>query len=168
MIRVLGEDDLDAWLSLRLDALLRHPENFLTSHAEVSARPRSAHVARLQSGAIWGAFDGDTLTGMIACDRLRTPGTEHRAQITSFYVAPDHRGGGQGRRLLEFVSTGMEGQGVVQLELQVAVENTSAIRFYEAAGFQRFGTFPRQVVRDGRCESDYFMVRFLDGWRADA
>ncbi|MEM5469593.1 GNAT family N-acetyltransferase [Celeribacter marinus] len=167
-IRELSPKDVNIWLPLRLEALERLPENFLTSLETEIARPKSDQEARLANGCFWGGFKNDTLCGIIAMDQNMDDGCRHRGEITSFYVCADARGTGLGRAMLDHVSGIAAANGILQLELQVARTNTQAIRFYEAAGYVTFGTLPRQVLRERGAETDLFMVRFLDGFQDHA
>ena len=44
----------------------------------------------------------------------------------------------------------------------VAVGNTPAIRLYQKAGFEIYGTEPRALFVNGRYIDEHMMVRFLD------
>ncbi len=62
------------------------------------------------------------------------------AQILDVAVAPDQRGRGVARRLMERAIQVAMGQGAEALALEVRASNTAAITLYERLGFVRTGT----------------------------
>ncbi len=49
----------------------------------------------------WGAFEGETLRGMVGLERERRSKTRHKAKVVGMYVAPEVVGQGVGRALLD-------------------------------------------------------------------
>jgi GNAT superfamily N-acetyltransferase len=70
---------------------------------------------------VWGAWDGDTLAGVIAF---------RDGWIDQLYILPGHQGRGAGRALLEIA---MKQQKAVRL--WTFQKNAGARRFYERSGF---------------------------------
>lgn len=70
---------------------------------------------------LWGAFDGDTMTGVIAF---------HDDWIEQLYVLPEAQGQGVGTELLDVAKRASE-----RLQLWTFQRNAQARRFYEARGF---------------------------------
>jgi GNAT superfamily N-acetyltransferase len=70
---------------------------------------------------LWGAFDGDVMTGVIAF---------HDDWIEQLYVLPEAQGRGVGTQLLDSAKRASE-----RLQLWTFQRNTRARRFYEARGF---------------------------------
>ena len=62
------------------------------------------------------------------------------AEIKSMFVAPEARGRGIGRKVLEAIEAAVRGR-VSELRLETGVKQLPAIRLYEAAGFRRRGPF---------------------------
>jgi GNAT superfamily N-acetyltransferase len=71
--------------------------------------------------AVWGAFDGDAMVGMLAF---------REAWIDQLYVLPGAQGGGVGTELLRVAQEAMG-----QIQLWTFQRNARARRFYEARGF---------------------------------
>jgi putative acetyltransferase len=65
---------------------------------------------------------------------------DRTAEIKSMFVAPEARGCGIGRRVLEAIETAVRGR-VSALRLETGVKQLAAMRLYEAAGFRRRGPF---------------------------
>ena len=62
-----------------------------------------------------------------------------KAFIHSFRVRPAYRNAGLGRRLLENAETDLLRRGFGTVSLNAALDNSAAIRFYERAGYERYG-----------------------------
>ena len=71
--------------------------------------------------ALWGAFDGDTMIGVIAF---------HDDWIEQLYVLPEAQGRGVGTELLDVARRASE-----RLQLWTFQRNVQARRFYEARSF---------------------------------
>jgi GNAT superfamily N-acetyltransferase len=70
---------------------------------------------------LWGAFDGDLMTGIIAF---------RDGWIDQLYVLPDAQGRGAGTELLQVAQNASD-----RLQLWTFQRNEKARRFYEARGF---------------------------------
>ena len=62
------------------------------------------------------------------------------AEVKSMFVAPEARGRGIGRKILEAIETAVRGR-VSALRLETGIEQLPAIRLYETAGFHHRGPF---------------------------
>lgn len=60
-----------------------------------------------------------------------------RGWVGGFGIAPDHRGRGLGRRLIQETIAGARAAGIRELQLEVITTNSAAIRTYERASFVR-------------------------------
>lgn len=75
----------------------------------------------------------------LACGAFQLHG-DSSAEIKSMFVAPEARGRGIGRKVLEAIEAAVCGR-VSALRLETGVKQLPAIRLYEAAGFRRRGPF---------------------------
>jgi putative acetyltransferase len=75
----------------------------------------------------------------VACGAWQLHG-DGSAEVKSMFVAPEARGRGIGRRVLETIEAAVRGR-VATLRLETGVRQVAAIRLYEAAGFRRRGPF---------------------------
>jgi RimJ/RimL family protein N-acetyltransferase len=166
----IDESRLEKCWQLRLRALRDHPDAFGQPYAEAAAK--SAEAIRTSYDTFWNfrdnrVFGAIVTTGEIAGmtgiagwyrDKMR-----HRVDIWGVYVAPEHRGTGLSRRLLDAaIGYSRTIEGVLQVHLQVVSTNTSAVRAYERAGFRRWGRMPRADIIDGIAYDNDFMVLILD------
>ncbi|HSH89420.1 MAG TPA: GNAT family N-acetyltransferase, partial [Ramlibacter sp.] len=98
----------------------------------------------------WGAFEGDTLCGMVGLERERRAKNRHKGTVIGMYVSQEYFGTGMGKALLDALLDGARELGLELLVLTVTEGNTVATNFYEAAGFRSFGIEPRAIKVDGR------------------
>ena len=77
------------------------------------------------------------------------------------YVAPEAKGRGTGRALLDTLMAQARAAGFELLVLTVTEGNTSAIRLYERAGFRSFGLEPLAIKVGGRAFSKNHMYLHL-------
>jgi ribosomal protein S18 acetylase RimI-like enzyme len=152
LIRLLAPADAAAFRALRLQGLREHPEAFTSSHDEDVQQPAAIAAARLADPlqSFWGAFDGDTLAGIVGLERSRRAKARHKAAVVGMYVAPAQSGHGLGRALLDALLAQARAEGLQSLVLTVTEGNSRAQRLYESVGFRAFGTEPHAIVVDGR------------------
>ena len=163
MIRRLAPPDAAEFRALRLEALAAHPAAYGSTVADWERAPLADFAAWLERSLVFGAFDADSLIGVAALDRERGGNARHRALVTAVYVRAAARRRGIASGLLAMLAETARGDGVLQLELHVAVDNPAAIAAYEATGFRRFGIVPRAIRSEGRFVDEHLMVWFLDG-----
>jgi len=156
--RVLTAADAAAWRAIRLRALREHPEAFLVSVEEEERRPERATWADPED-AILGAFDGAAIVGTVGFARERFAKTRHKAVIWGVYVAPEARGRGVGRRLLDGAVARISGwPAIEQVCLSVSASSAAARALYAAAGFVTWGVEPQAMLVDGRRNDEEHMV----------
>jgi ribosomal protein S18 acetylase RimI-like enzyme len=167
LIRCLTSADAAAFQELRLQGLQESPTAFSSSFEEECDRPLDVVAAKIapEAGrAVFGAFDGDDLVGLIGVGIDGGRKLAHKRRIWGMYVAPSHRGRGIAKRLmmqaLEFAAAI---RGVRQVTLGVNAGNTAARRLYESAGFEVYGLEPAAILIDGEPHDEMWMIRRLDG-----
>ena len=162
IIRRLTADDLADWRDIRLEALQRLPEAFLTTFAE-ERQKKDADVSKmLDQGCVLGAYSDRDLAAVLSLDPETRTALAHRAWINAVYVRPDWQGSGAAHQLLNAAIIQAKVRGIVQLELYVACDNPHAIRFYERAGFVLAGRMPRAVRLADRYQDDLHYVLKID------
>ena len=164
-IRELTAADAEIFRALRLRALQEEPEAFGSSWEEENARPLAQTIARLQTEGMtaFGARDADGhLVGMVRLFRHDGVKVSHKADIISMYVAPEARGRGVGRMLMEAaIERARATPGVEQLLLAVNATNTPARNLYLTLGFEPFGREPLALKIGDRYYDEELMALFL-------
>jgi ribosomal protein S18 acetylase RimI-like enzyme len=163
LVRPLVESDFGAWWRLRLRMLKEHPEAFGGSYEEAIAAGDAPQRERFlqPESFIVGAFDGDELTGVVGCVQQRLAKMRHKAFIWGVYVAPEARGRGVGRALMEAaIARAREWPELQQIHLAVVTTNEAARRLYRSLGFQAYGLEPAALKVDGRdLDEEHMLLR---------
>ncbi|WP_245626915.1 GNAT family N-acetyltransferase [Aestuariivita boseongensis] len=160
--RILTPADQPQWREIRLEALERFPEAFLTTADEQRRRAASDDRAQLAQGRWRGLFHGQDLIGIGALIPMAYAAAAHRFEIGALYVSEVHWGTDAAQSFLNALEAEARQKGALQLELSVAANNPRAIRFYERNGFERMGIQPRAIIVDGVGQDDFFYVKMLD------
>jgi GNAT superfamily N-acetyltransferase len=153
-VRKLNGDDAAAYRAVRLRALREHPEAFGATPEQFEQRTLEQIAASLVPSplgfALGGFLDG-TLVGLAGLGRAEAEKLRHRAGVYQMYVAPEARGLGLGRLLLDAViAEAHQLEGLEELTLAVTVGNTAAETLYRTAGFVPSHREPRYIKLDGR------------------
>ncbi|HEY0295442.1 MAG TPA: GNAT family protein [Bordetella sp.] len=161
-IRRLAPDDAPALRDLRLDALSEAPHAFGSSLAEEQAMDLDG-FRQWTSGkesALFGAFVGGHLAGMVGMTRQPRSKMRHKAYIWGMYIEPGQRGLGLGGRLLEAaLASAAALPGLRQVQLSVNAGNAPAIALYERAGFREYGREPEALCVAGALYDEILMAR---------
>lgn len=161
-IRKLDREDAETWASLRREALEAHPLAFGASLPEDPNLLVESVLPRLTSNedsAVFGAFVGDSLIGIVGV--RRNPGLKerHKAWIWGMYVTPASRRHGAGELLLRTaIHQARSWTGVEQIHLAVSEVAQEARRLYEQHGFQVWGREPRALCWEGHYADESHMV----------
>ena len=173
-VRPLGAPDAATFQAFRLRALREAPEAFGSTYDEEAGLPLET-VAGLLAPAdgppqvVLGAFSGgipdrEGLVGMVVCHRERRAKARHTASIGGMFVAPEARGLGVGRALLERVIAEARGwEGVEKLTLTVVERATAARALYHAVGFRPYGREPDSLRQDGVRDTVEYLALDLVG-----
>ena len=153
LVRRLTALDAPSLRRLRLDALVETPESFGSSYEEehtLTLDDIQGWVTPQDDSAMFGVFMGDDLVGIIGVGRQRKLKMRHKAHIWSVYVAPEQRGRGLGRLLLQAaIAHARTMRGIRQVQLSVTSNNTSAAALYAGLGFVEYGR-----EREALCVND--------------
>lgn len=113
-------------------------------HGFDQARARVALTALLRDanlGRAWLIFDSDTPDGdaavgyVVLCFGYSLEWLGRDAFVDEFFLLPEYRGHGWGRRTMEFVEDAARAAGVRTLHLEAMRENDAAQKIYGKMGF---------------------------------
>ncbi|MBN1430287.1 MAG: GNAT family N-acetyltransferase [Anaerolineae bacterium] len=151
-VRLICADDAAALVSLRREALETDPLSFVASledERDFSLEFVRHILAHPQEQAVFGAFDGERLIGMVGLYRETKLKRCHLGSIWGMYVTPEARGKGAGHALLDMAIRCAHEWGLDQLQLGVTDIALAARHLYEAAGFRSWGCEPRALRWEG-------------------
>lgn len=135
-VRRVVADEVDAMRDLRLRALQDAPLAFGSTYASEAAFERELWVQRTRENAAGErsvAFVVEPWAGMaVGAMHDDEPGVAH---LYGTWVAPDARGAGAGRALVEAVIGWATERGATRLETAVEESNAAASALYARAGF---------------------------------
>lgn len=161
-IRRLSSADAAAFQRVRLRGLAESPAAFASSHAEEAGTAQEVVAQRLaprDDSAVFGAFDGGQLIGLIGIRRESMAKLRHKAALWGMYVAPEARRTGAGRALVaQALAFARDELGVRQVNLGVNSANHAAIALYRAAGFEIYGTERASLMIDGQAVDEHHMA----------
>ena len=152
LVERLGEEDWVAFREVRLRSLLDSPDAFGSTYGEESSQTERAWrdwtAGRWRGGtavvlAVRGG-DGAVVGTATGAEFDAEPGVAH---LYAMWVAPDARGAGVGRGLVDAVVAWARDRGCGRLVLSVTETNETARGFYEACGFVDTGE--RRTLRAG-------------------
>lgn len=165
-IRRLLPADAGAFQDLRLRGLLESPTAFGSSYEEEVDRSIPAIAASLAEGTgrnMFGALIDNQLVGVVGVGREPALKQLHRGFIRSMYVAPQARGRGIGKALMqEAVHFARAMPGLRQLTLTVTAGNSAALATYKGFGFKVYGTAPAALQVQGIYYDEIQMVYHLE------
>ncbi len=165
VIRRLTQDDLPAYRPVRLAALRDHPEAFGSSFEEEQGCAPRADMARLIAGPpgiTLGGFVAGRLVGtasLMVSPRIKQL---HKGHVSAVYVAPEWRGSGLARGLLDGIVAYARTGGLISLTLSVSIGNEPARRLYVRAGFRGYGVEPRSLRIGATLVDEELMALALD------
>ena len=160
-VRVIRDDEWEAYREVRLRALREAPYAFGTTYEEASRRDEGTwrkFTARLAAQAESTGFvldRGDGQMGGLVTVRFDLEGAgrggagEDAAEVNQMWLDEDLRGQGNAERLLHACEEVTRARSVNRVVLWVEDENPRAARVYERCGYRRTGvTEPNE--RGGR------------------
>jgi len=126
-----------------------------TGWRKVLADPAARVAVAEQTGQV---------TGFVSHGPCREAGAPpSRGEIMALYAAPAVWGQGHGRALLAHALAQLQADGFQSVWLWVLAGNQRAIRFYEAAGFQRVAGSETALALGGRQVDEVAYLRPLPG-----
>ena len=163
-VRMLKPEDAEQFQSLRLRGLAECPAAFASSYEEEARDSNEIVSQRLNPGgdrAVFGAFDGETLVGLLGVRREGLTKLAHKAYMWGMYVVPEHRRAGVGESLVREVLQHAQELGVRQVNLGVNTGNVAALKLYTKLGFTTYGVERDFLFHDGKFYDEYQMVCVL-------
>ncbi len=147
IVRRIRSGEGAALRAIRLASLLDEPSAFSSTHAEEAAESDQFWAERAEGAAagdvsayFFAETEGGELVGMVGAYRPSPTEPTHR-EIVSMWTAPEARGQGLGRRLVDEAVAWAQSTDAETIGLWVTEGNDAAVRLYERCGFARTGDF---------------------------
>lgn len=145
-IEQLGPDDWQEFREIRLRALADAPTAFGVTLADAEDQPDGTWRARLDQGdPVLAVRDEGALVAMGG--GWRPPEDPDRVMVWGMWTAPEARGRGHARALLDRLVGDARARGVSTVELHVTEGNDGARKLYEDFGFVPTGQW--EPLREG-------------------
>ncbi|MEN5033696.1 GNAT family N-acetyltransferase [Pseudomonas sp. TWI929] len=167
IVRPITAGDWRPYRELRLKALRESQDAFASTYELESAREddeweaRIAAVASSKSAQAFFAVKRNEICGLVWCKASDVEADV--VEIFQMWVAPDARGFGVGRALLERALSWARGYGAQRVRLGVTVADSPAMRLYKASGFQPVGI--PELLREGSVLMSQAMELNLGSYR---
>ncbi len=165
-IRTITPDDAEDYRAIRLQALKDNPEAFGGSYEESVERTVADMRTRLETHTadnfILVAVIDEKMVGTVGLVRQSFLKMRHKAIIWGMYVAPETRGSGIGRALMnDVIIRARQLPDLEQLSLTVVTDNTAARQLYLSFGFEIYGLERHALKLGERYLDEEYMVLFL-------
>jgi RimJ/RimL family protein N-acetyltransferase len=169
LVRVLNENDVDSYWTLRLESLEREPHAFgesATEHREKTSEEIRSRLGLNSAGGsfVVGAFEDGRLVGTAGFFRRQNEKEKHKGGIWGVYVTETARSKGLGRKLLTSVLAMARTQpGLERVNLTVAKNQTAARQLYSSLGFESIGC-EREALKIGDVyvDEEHMVLRLAD------
>jgi RimJ/RimL family protein N-acetyltransferase len=158
MIKKLDKNDWREWKKIRLEALTKSPDSFLSTFEEENKNPDEFWSSQLEQSLKFGYFIDNEIVGCSGLLIEKAAKISHTATLWGMYVKDDFRGSGVGLALVNFVKDYAKKNHVKHLYLGCNTENLRAVKLYKKCGFKIYGTRPDYTKIDSKFYDDLIMM----------
>lgn len=164
-VRILSEEDLEAFRALRLLALKTNPEAFASTYNREAEFPLDRFKSRLSTDAgnfVVGGFTEEKLVCNASFLRSQGEKSAHKGMIVAMYCDRDYRGTGVAQAVMQYLLDEARNiDGLVKVDLTVVSDNHRAKAFYESFGFTMYGKEPMAMFDGEHYVDEYLMTLAL-------
>ena len=158
MIKQLNKNDWREWKEIRLEALKKSPDSFVSSFEEEDKTPDNMWAEQLENSIKFGYFINDEIVGCSGLLIEKATKISHTGSLFGMYVKDGVRGSGVGFDLVNFVKNYAKENHIKHLYLGCNAENLGAVKLYKKCGFKIYGTRPDYTKIDNKFYDDLTMM----------
>lgn len=158
MIRKLSKNDWLKWKKIRLEALEKSPNSFLSTFEEENKISDDIWERQLENSLKFGYFVDDEIVGCLGLLIENIVKISHIATLSQMYVKDNFRGSGVGVGLLDFVKDYAKKNNVRHLYLGCIAENLGAVKLYRKCGFKICGIRRDYIKINNKFYDDLIMM----------
>lgn len=170
VIKILNQQDSLKFRELRLFSFQESPFSFSESYEDECNKSLAefendlSQIGNPVESFVIGIFtESSELIGVAKFKRDNRTKAKHKAMIHAFYILPEHRRKGLGKKLMiELLKKAKAISELEQIHLWVLISDDSALQFYEKCGFASQGS---EVKNDLKINDQYvdavYMVKYL-------
>lgn len=155
------ENDLDAFQKLRLRACKEEPVAFTESYEELLNAAPEGFARYFKNGWIAGTFEGDVLVGMAGLYKNTQEKIAHKGTVWGVYCAPEIRGKGASRNMLQLLLEEAQRDGLEIIHLSTDAQNKTTVGLYQSMGFVPWGVDEHFAKVSGRYVHEVMMKKYL-------
>lgn len=168
--RLLKEEDKLLYREIRLESLLKFPENFGTTYDEEFKKKVPPFEEDLKysdsSDFIFGAFDNSKLIGICRFTQEKKLKRLHEGLISQVYIIPSFEGQGIASTLLKLsIGKAFHSSEIEQILLGVVDSNPAAISIYKKVGFRQYGIIKNYFKQGDEYWTQIFMILTKEEYR---
>ncbi len=158
MIKKLDKNNWQELKKIRLEALKKSPESFLSSFEEENKITDNIWIEKLENSSQFGYFINDEIVGLAGLLIEKVAKISHVGTLFSMYVKDDLRGDGIGLALVSFIKDYAKQNNVKHLYLGCNAQNFGAVNLYKKCGFKIYGTRPDYTRIGNKFYDDLIMM----------
>ena len=158
MIKQLNKNDWREWKEIRLEALKKSPDSFVSSFEEEDKTPDNMWAEQLENSIKFGYFINNEIVGCSGLLIEKATKISHTGSLFGMYVKDGVRGSGVGFDLVNFVKNYAKENHIKHLYLGCNAENLGAVKLYKKCGFKIYGTRPDYTKIDNKFYDDLTMM----------
>jgi len=161
-VRLLMPADAAVFHAIRIRACKEEPSSFFDTYQEASDLSLHQIGSYFESSWIAGFFLDTTLVGITGLRRYKGAKTKHRGMIWGVYVAPEARGLGGSKRMIDLLLDEATNADIEIVMLSTNVANDIIVNIYKSLGFTPCG-MEKHILKldDGSYVDDICMIKEL-------
>jgi RimJ/RimL family protein N-acetyltransferase len=158
VIKKLTKHHHKEYKQIRLEALKKSPDSFLSSFEEENKTPDDVWAKQLENSLKFGYFINDEIVGCTGLLIEKIAKISHTGTLFGMYVKDDCRGAGIGLALVNFVKDYAKKNHIKHLYLGCNAQNLGAVKLYKKCGFKVYGTRPDYTKIGSQFYDDLIMM----------